>query len=109
MGVAPLRLGIASFQATFSTGVQVLVNPRSRLTPFKSGPLHCGQLSAPTVAPATHAATTLIQMVRRTMMPPAVIVSQGRIAGAWRRRSRFDAPRSTGLAGRKGRRAVKWS
>src|SRR5918998_2794528 len=49
MGVEPLRSGIASFHATFSAAVHFTGRFRSALTPFRSGPRHCGQL-AETVA-----------------------------------------------------------
>ena len=59
IGVAPLRLGIGSFQATFSVWVQLVTRPRSRLTPFSSGPRHCGQLSAKSVTVMSDAARML--------------------------------------------------
>src|SRR5215207_1067294 len=43
MGVEPLRSGIGSFHATFSAAVHLSGRLRSALTPFMSGPRHCGQ------------------------------------------------------------------
>ena len=77
MGVAPLRLGMASFQATFSVWVQVLVSPRSRLTPFNSGPRHCGQLSAKSVTVVSDATRKLKQTVRRMGSPPSGNANSG--------------------------------
>ena len=45
MGVAPLRLGISSFQATFSVVDHFSGTPFSVLTPFACGPRHAGQFS----------------------------------------------------------------
>src|SRR5215213_8502637 len=45
MGVEPLRSGIASFQVTFSAAVHLSGRLRSALTPFRSGPRHCGQFA----------------------------------------------------------------
>ena len=41
IGVAPLRSGIASFQVTFSSLVQVDGRPFSALRPLADGPRHC--------------------------------------------------------------------
>src|SRR6516165_8686369 len=46
IGVAPVLLGIASFQTTFSVVLQRTGRSLSPLTPFKLGPRHCGQFSA---------------------------------------------------------------
>ncbi len=46
IGVAPVRLGIGSFQATFSSGDHFTGSPFSLLTPLRRGPRHCGQFSA---------------------------------------------------------------
>jgi hypothetical protein len=45
MGVEPLRSGIASFHVTFSAALHLSGKFRSALTPFKSGPRHCGQFA----------------------------------------------------------------
>src|SRR5437899_3226304 len=46
IGVAPLRSGIASFQAILSSGDQRTGRLVSGLIPFSPGPRHCGQFSA---------------------------------------------------------------
>src|SRR5437870_13540563 len=46
MGVAPVRLGIASFHAMFSVLLQRTGRFFSVLVPFRNGPRHCGQFSA---------------------------------------------------------------
>src|SRR5664279_1737626 len=46
IGVAPVLLGIASFQTTFSVVLQRVGRSFSLLIPFRFGPRHCGQFSA---------------------------------------------------------------
>src|SRR6266487_2688594 len=46
IGVAPVLLGMASFQTTFSVVLQRTGSSFSPLMPFKFGPRHCGQFSA---------------------------------------------------------------
>src|SRR5690242_1168552 len=46
MGVEPLQLGNASFQATFSSVDHVTGRFFSSLVPLRFGPRHCGQSSA---------------------------------------------------------------
>src|SRR4051812_45642935 len=46
MGVAPVLLGIASFQTTFSMALQRTGRFFSPLSPFAVGPRHAGQFSA---------------------------------------------------------------
>src|SRR5215207_5224576 len=53
IGVEPLRSGIASFQATFSAALHLSGRPRSALTPFRSGPRHCGQFAEAVAASNT--------------------------------------------------------
>src|ERR1017187_620756 len=48
IGVAPVLLGMASFQAMFSFVLQWSGRPFSLLRPFRLGPRHCGQFSAST-------------------------------------------------------------
>ena len=81
IGVAPLRLGIASFQATFSVWVQLVGRPRSRLTPFSSGPRHCGQLSAKSVTVASDAARMLRLNGSTHDRPPAAMLAQSAVYG----------------------------
>src|SRR5829696_6163612 len=56
MGVEPLRSGIASFHVTFSAAVHFTGKLRSALTPFRSGPRHCGQLASAGAAGAASSA-----------------------------------------------------
>src|SRR5437016_5861462 len=46
IGVAPVLLGMANFQATFSVVLQWTGRFFSLLMPFAPGPRHCGQFSA---------------------------------------------------------------
>jgi hypothetical protein len=46
IGVEPLRPGIGSFQAMFSSVDHLIGKPVSMLVPFDAGPRHAGQLSA---------------------------------------------------------------
>src|SRR5215813_2166529 len=48
IGVAPVQLGIPSFQVTFSSALHRTGRFFSALVPFRKGPRHCGQLSATT-------------------------------------------------------------
>src|SRR5512145_66082 len=43
IGVDPLRLGIGSFHAMFSSIDHLIGSPFSALTPLSLGPRHCGQ------------------------------------------------------------------
>jgi hypothetical protein len=52
MGVEPLRPGIGTFHAMFSSGDHFKGRPFSELMPFNAGPRHCGQFSADSVAMA---------------------------------------------------------
>src|SRR5579872_5429994 len=63
MGVAPLQLGSGSFQATFSCGLHFEGRFFSWLTPFNSGPRHCGQFSA-LAEKKVRAARPVIRMLR---------------------------------------------
>src|SRR6185436_7477585 len=45
-GVAPVQLGIVSFQVTFSSALQRVGRFFSPLRPLRDGPRHCGQFSA---------------------------------------------------------------
>src|SRR6476620_5527090 len=46
IGVAPVLLGIGTFQTTFSVGLHLTGRFFSLLRPFRLGPRHCGQFSA---------------------------------------------------------------
>ncbi len=46
IGVAPVLLGMDSFQTTFSVVLQRTGRSFSLLVPFRPGPRHCGQFSA---------------------------------------------------------------
>ena len=46
IGVDPLKSGMATFQATFSSAVHLTGRFFSLLTPLRLGPRHCGQFSA---------------------------------------------------------------
>src|SRR5689334_2251221 len=46
IGVAPVLLGMGSFQSTFSVGLHRTGRFFSPLIPFNLGPRHCGQSSA---------------------------------------------------------------
>jgi hypothetical protein len=52
IGVEPLRPGIGTFHAMFSSGDHFKGSPFSVLMPFIAGPRHCGQFSADRVAMA---------------------------------------------------------
>src|SRR5215204_3872633 len=56
IGVAPLRLGIGSFQAMLSpvSDDHFSGSPFASLTPFIRGPRQCGQFAAASEAPAKH-------------------------------------------------------
>src|SRR5918999_4582726 len=69
IGVAPLRSGIASFQVTFSSLVQVDGRPFSALRPLADGPRHAGQFSAETAVVAS-VERNRADTNRRAMDPP---------------------------------------
>src|SRR6185295_1645560 len=53
IGVAPVQLGIAIFQVTFSSALHFVGRFFSALMPLRKGPRHCGQLSANAVPKTT--------------------------------------------------------
>src|ERR671913_1533689 len=57
IGVDPLRPGMGSFHAMFSSVDHLIGSPASVLIPFIAGPRHAGQFSAETVTKATPANT----------------------------------------------------
>src|SRR5215472_19157056 len=68
MGVAPVLLGMASFQTTFSVGLQWRGRSFSPLMPFRFGPRHCGQFSAGTGSARTHIHTARVRRVRTSLL-----------------------------------------
>src|SRR5262249_54861479 len=68
MGVAPVLLGIASFQTTCSVVLQRSGRSFSPLMPFRFGPRHCGQFSARTGRASTHTTTASNRRVRTSAL-----------------------------------------
>jgi hypothetical protein len=64
IGVAPVQLGIASFQVMFSSALHLSGRFFSVLMPFIVGPRHCGQLSAN----ADRSTTRKMRDVRRSRL-----------------------------------------
>src|SRR5215471_4936438 len=70
MGVAPVQLGIASFQVMFSSVLHLSGRFFSLLMPFREGPRHCGQLSAEADLIATRRARNAKRSPLRNVFPP---------------------------------------
>jgi hypothetical protein len=72
IGVAPVRLGVASFQVMFSSWDHFRGRFFSADMPLRDGPLHCGQLSPEAVVIETEQKIRKRRLLLRIRVSPIV-------------------------------------